>query len=151
MEQEQKPVQPAEKPISKTSIIKEFKEFIARGSVVDMAVGLIVGSAFTAIVKSLVDDVIMPVIGAVLTGINFHSIGITIPWGDRPFIAIGSFLQAIIVFLITAACVFTMVKALNKFSRKKKEAPALPKISKEEELLTEIRDLLKAQNQNKES
>ena len=112
---------------------------------VNMAVGLIVGSAFTAIVNSLVDDILMPVIGTVLVGINFSSLGITIPWGNHPFIAIGSFLNTIITFLLTALCVFLIVKTMNIFRRKQEEKPAPPKPSKEEQLLTEIRDLLAAQ------
>ncbi len=75
------------------SVVGEFKEFISKGNVLDMAVGLIVGSAFTAIVNSLVDDILMPIIGTVLAGINFSSLGITIPWGNHPFIAIGSFFE----------------------------------------------------------
>lgn len=130
------------------SILGEFKEFIAQGNVLDMAVGLIVGNAFTAIVTSLVDDILMPVIGMILAGIDFSSLGITIPWGNEPFIAIGNFLNAIITFLLTAICVFLVVKFINMFRRKKKEEPEpepAPEVSKEEELLTEIRDLLKAQ------
>ena len=94
-------------------VVGEFKEFISKGNVLDMAVGLIVGSAFTAIVNSLVDDILMPVIGTVLVGINFSSLGITIPWGNHPFIAIGSFLNTIITFLLTALCVFLIVKTMN--------------------------------------
>lgn len=126
-------------------VVGEFKEFISKGNVLDMAVGLIVGSAFTAIVNSLVDDILMPVIGTVLVGINFSSLGITISWGNHPFIAIGSFLNTIITFLLTALCVFLIVKTMNIFRRKQEEKPALPKPSKEEQLLTEIRDLLAAQ------
>ena len=126
-------------------VVGEFKEFISKGNVLDMAVGLIVGSAFTAIVNSLVDDILMPVIGTVLVGINFSSLGITIPWGNHPFIAIGSFLNTIITFLLTALCVFLIVKTMNMFRRKQEEKPAPPKPSKEEQLLTEIRDLLAAQ------
>lgn len=108
-------------------VVGEFKEFISKGNVLDMAVGLIVGSAFTAIVNSLVDDILMPVIGTVLVGINFSSLGITIPWGNHPFIAIGSFLNTIITFLLTALCVFLIVKTMNMFRRKQEEKPAPPK------------------------
>lgn len=129
-----------------TAIVGEFREFISKGNVLDMAVGLIVGSAFTAIVTSLVDDIIMPFIGMILAGINFSTLGVTIPWGNHPFIAIGNFLNAVITFLLTALCVFLIVKVMNIFHRKKEEKPAEPpKPSKEEELLTEIRDLLAAQ------
>lgn len=116
----------------------------------DMAVGLIVGSAFTAIVTSLVDDILMPVIGMVLAGINFSSLGVTIPWGNEPFIAFGSFINAVITFLLTALCVFLIVKVMNVFRRKKKDEPETPpEPTKEEALLTEIRDLLKAQAESR--
>ncbi len=118
----------------------------------DMAVGLIVGSAFTAIVTSLVDDILMPVIGMVLAGINFSSLGVTIPWGNEPFIAFGSFINAVITFLLTALCVFLIVKVMNVFrrNRKKKDEPETPpEPTKEEALLTEIRDLLKAQAESR--
>lgn len=127
------------------SVIGEFKEFISKGNVLDMAVGLIVGSAFTAIVTSLVDDILMPFIGTILAGINFSTLGITIPWGNHPFIAIGNFLNAVITFLLTALCVFLIVKVMNIFRKKEEKKPEPPKPSKEEVLLTEIRDLLAAQ------
>lgn len=133
----------------KFSILNEFKEFISKGNVVDMAVGLIVGSAFTAIVTSLVEDIFTPIIGMILAGINFKSLGIEIPWGNHPFIAIGSFIQNVITFIITAACVFMVVKLMNVFRKKKEETPEPPKLSKEELLLTEIRDLLKEQKSDK--
>lgn len=124
--------------------IKEFKEFISRGNVLDMAVGVIVGGAFTSIVNSLVDDILTPIIGTLLVGINFRDLGITIPWGNHPYINIGSFLQAIITFLLTALCLFLIIKFINSFKRKEEEKPAEPPApSKEEVLLTEIRDLLK--------
>lgn len=129
-----------------SGILNEFKQFISKGNVIDLAVGVIVGGAFTSIVSSLVDDMLMPIIGTILAGINFKDFGITIPWGNEPFINIGNFIQAIITFLLTAICVFALVKIINLFY-KKAEVPA-PKPSKEEELLTEIRDLLKAQNSN---
>ncbi len=127
-----------------STILNEFKQFISKGNVIDLAVGVIVGGAFTSIVSSLVDDMLMPIIGMILAGINFKYFGITIPWGNEPFINIGNFIQAIITFLLTAICVFAIVKIINLFY-KKAEKPA-PKPTKEEELLTEIRDLLKAQN-----
>lgn len=127
-------------------ILTEFKTFIARGNVLDLAVGVIVGGAFTSIVHSLVDDILMPIIGTLLFGINFNALGFSIPWGKHPYINVGGFVQAVIVFLITAACVFLVVKAVNAVSFKKKAAPAAPpKPTKEELLLTEIRDLLKEQ------
>lgn len=131
-------------------VLGEFKEFISKGNVLDMAVGLIIGSAFTAIVTSLVDDILMPFIGMILAGVNFNSLGVTIPWGNKPFLAIGSFLNAVITFLLTAVCVFILVKVMNAFRRKKEDKPKEPlKPTKEEELLAEIRDLLKAQQEEK--
>ena len=124
--------------------IKEFKEFISRGNVLDMAIGVIIGGAFTSIVNSLVDDILTPIIGTLLVGINFKNLGIRIPWGNNPYIDIGSFLQAIITFLLTALCLFMIIKFINTFKRKEEEKPAEPPApSKEEVLLTEIRDLLK--------
>ena len=131
-------------------VLGEFKEFISKGNVLDMAVGLIIGSAFTAIVTSLVDDILMPFIGMILAGVNFNSLGVTIPWGNKPFLAIGSFLNAVITFLLTAVCVFILVKVMNAFRRKKEDKPKEPpKPTKEEELLAEIRDLQKAQQEEK--
>ena len=131
-------------------VLGEFKEFISKGNVLDMAVGLIIGSAFTAIVTSLVDDILMSFIGMILAGVNFNSLGVTIPWGNKPFLAIGSFLNAVITFLLTAVCVFILVKVMNAFRRKKEDKPKEPpKPTKEEELLAEIRDLLKAQQEEK--
>lgn len=108
-------------------VLGEFKEFISKGNVLDMAVGLIIGSAFTAIVTSLVDDILMPFIGMILAGVNFNSLGVTIPWGNKPFLAIGSFLNAVITFLLTAVCVFILVKVMNAFRRKKEDKPKEPR------------------------
>ncbi len=127
-------------------ILNEFKAFISRGNVLDMAVGVIVGGAFTSIVNSLVDDILMPFIGMILAGVNFRSLGVTIPWGNRPYINIGNFLQAIITFVLTAMCVFMIVKFINLFHKKEEPKKEEPKPSKEELLLTEIRDLLKEKN-----
>lgn len=132
----------------KTGIISEFKQFISRGNVLDMAVGVIVGGAFTAIVNSLVDDILMPIIGMILAGVNFSNLGVTIPWGNKPYINFGGFLQATITFLLTALCVFIIVKVINSFHKKEEPPKADPKPSNEELLLTEIRDLLK-ENSNK--
>lgn len=129
-----------------TGFLSEFRKFISRGNVLDMAVGVIVGGAFTAIVNSLVDDMLMPIIGMVLAGINFKDLGITIPWGNEPYINIGNFLQAVITFLLTAFCVFIIVKIINSFHKKPETPKEEPKPTKEEELLIEIRDLLKLQN-----
>lgn len=129
--------------------LDEFKQFIARGNVMDLAVGMIIGSAFTAIVSSLVDDMIMPLISAVIGGINLKHLTLTIPWSlndDKPIIYYGAFLQAVLNFVVIAFCIFMIVKALNKFMKKKEEKPAEPpKPTKDQELLTEIRDLLKNQ------
>lgn len=142
------------KPNAFTKIFKEFQAFISRGSVLDMAVGVIIGGAFTAIVNSLVNDILMPIISTIMAGINLKALVITLPWSffDQPpvQILVGSFFQAILTFLLTAICVFLIVKIMNvikdKTSKKKAEAPAAPPApSKEEVLLTEIRDLLKAQ------
>jgi len=120
---------------------KEFRDFINRGNVIDLAVAVILGGAFTAIVNSLVADIIMPIIGVLLGGIDFTSLAITV--GDAN-ITYGNFIQAIINFLLIALVIFLIVRSLN---RMKKPAPpaAPPGPTKEEVLLTEIRDLLRAQ------
>lgn len=122
-------------------MIKEFKAFISRGNVIDMAVGVIIGSAFGKIVSSLVDNVLMPAIGVLIGGIDFTSLTLKI---NDAVIAYGVFLQSIIDFLIIAASIFFMTKILNKFDRKKKEEVKV-EIKKSDEvlLLEEIRDLLK--------
>lgn len=132
----------------KKGFIQEFKEFISRGNVVDLAVGVIVGGAFTSIVNSLVNDIFTPIIGMILAGVNFNNLGITIPWGNHPYINIGAFIQSVVSFLLTAFCIFIIVKFINAFKKKEKpaEQPAPPQPTKEELLLTEIRDLLKEQN-----
>lgn len=119
----------------------EFKKFISRGNVIDMAVGVIVGGAFTAIVNSLVNDILMPLIGMILAGVNFATLSVTIPWGNKPVILFGNFIQAIITFLLTAFCVFILVKIINSLHKKKEAAPPAP--AADVVLLTEIRDLLK--------
>lgn len=128
-------------------IINEFKEFIARGSVVDLAVGMIVGSAFTKIVTSLVNDVLMPMLGVVLGGINFTSL--TLKFRDAT-IYYGNFIQNIIDFLIVAFCIFMFVKIINtltkKAKKKEEKKEEAPKKSDEVILLEEIRDLLKKKN-----
>lgn len=134
--------------------ISEFKEFISRGNVVDMAVGIIVGSAFTAIVTSLVNDIITPIIGYIIGGINFSDFKFEFPAlidGIEPAtISYGLFIQAIINFLITAFAVFCLVKAMNSLRRKKatpdQEEEKEPETPTDLQLLTEIRDLLKEKN-----
>ncbi len=132
-------------------IAGEFKEFISRGNVVDMAVGIIVGSAFTRIVNSLVQDLVTPLIGYLIKGINFTQIMYTFPdtIGTEAEVSLryGAFAQTVIDFLIISLVVFLIVKLLNRLRRKKEaEKPAPPpepKRSDEAVLLTEIRDLLK--------
>lgn len=128
-----------------TGFIAEFKSFIARGNVMDMAVGVIVGGAFKAIADSLVSDIIMPIVSLATGKISFSEMTWVVGNGQT-VIPYGNFLAAILNFLITAFAVFCMVKAVNRF-RKKEEAapPAPPAPSSEEALLTEIRDLLKEQ------
>jgi len=125
--------------------ISEFKEFIARGDVMSMAVGIIIGGAFTSIVNSLVKDVITPFIGIITGGIDFT--GVVIQFGDAQ-IMVGNFIQAIITFLITAFVIFSMMKLFNSFKKKEEEAPAAPAEPPappaDIQLLTEIRDLLQA-------
>lgn len=123
------------------SFLKEFKEFAMRGNVMDMAVGVIIGGAFGKIVSSLVDDVIMPVIGVLTGGVDFSKLSLMV--GDAE-VKYGMFIQNIIDFLIIAICIFSMIKVMNSISAKKKEEPAAPaEPSNEEKLLSEIRDLLK--------
>ena len=123
--------------------LEEFKAFAIKGNVIDLAVAVIIGGAFTAIVKSLVDDLIMPLIAAIFGTQNFSAIIITLNGSE---IKIGSFLQAVVNFLIIALVIFTAIKTVTKmFKRKPAPAPvaAIPAPTKEELLLTEIRDLLK--------
>lgn len=122
--------------------VAEFKAFIARGNVLDMAVGIIIGSAFTAIVTSLVNDIIMPIVGVIIGGIDFSGLKVTV---GSSAINYGLFIQAIINFLLIALTVFIIIKIISRVQRKKdavaaEKEPAAP--SPEVELLTEIRDLL---------
>lgn len=127
-------------------MIKEFKEFILRGNVIDLAVGVIIGSAFTAIVKSLTDNLISPLLGLFLGKIDFANVVVSL--GSAEF-KVGLFINAVINFLIVAFVIFIMVKLINKFLRTKKteELPATP--SNEELYLKEIRDLLSEQKSPK--
>lgn len=121
-------------------ILKEFKEFISKGNVIDMAVGVIIGSAFSKIVTSLVNDIIMPLIGIIIGGLDFTSLSIKIKDSE---ILYGLFIQNIVDFLIIAACIFTVIKILNKFKKKQEEKPVIVETPEDIKLLTEIRDLLK--------
>ncbi len=127
----------ADEKKEKKGFIKEFKEFISRGSVLDMAVGIIIGGAFTAIVKSLVEDIFTPLLGLILGQVNFK--GLSIKVGDAQ-IMYGLFIEAIVTFLLTAFCVFLLIKTINRFRKKKEEEPDEP--DPQIVLLTEIRDLL---------
>ena len=124
--------------------LKEFKTFAMKGNVMDMAVGVIIGGAFGKIVSSLVDDVLMPVIGMLTGGIDFKDLALTV--GDAN-IKYGNFLQNVIDFLIIAFSIFTVIRSMNRFIHKREEEtkapPAPPAPSKEEQLLSEIRDILK--------
>lgn len=123
--------------------VSEFKAFISRGNVVDMAVGVIVGGAFGKIVTSLVNDMLMPVIGMILGGLDFSSLSIQI---NDATIAYGAFIQSIVDFLIIAFCIFMFIKFLEKFKHEKPKeepAPTTPVKTDEVLLLEEIRDLLK--------
>ena len=129
-------------------MIKEFKEFISRGNVLDLAVGVIIGGAFNKIVSSLVDNILMPLIGLIIGGIDFSSLSFKI---KDATIAYGLFIQNIVDFLIVAFTIFMVVKAVNKLMRKKEKkeeaAPAGP--SEEVLLLTEIKNELVKQNKRK--
>ena len=136
--------------------IKEFKEFAMKGNVMDMAVGVIIGGAFGKIVTSLVSDVLMPIISVTTGGIDFTNLFVNLSddvkyktlaeaqEAGASVFAYGQFIQNIIDFIIIAFCIFLMIKGMNKLNRKKEEpAPEAPKGPTQEELLTEIRDLLK--------
>ena len=136
-------------------MIKEFRDFIAKGNVMDMAVGIIIGAAFTAIVASMVDDLLQPILGLVTGGTDFSNYYIAMDGNDYPTLqaardagapvfAYGSFITAVINFLIIAFVVFLLVKGVNSLRRNQAEAPAAPTPS--EALLTEIRDLLKTKS-----
>ncbi len=124
-------------------MIQEFKAFIAKGNVLDLAVAVIIGGAFGAIVTSLVNDIIMPLIGVILGGTDFTTLAISV--GDAS-ITYGNFIQAIINFLIIAFVIFMIVRTANNMKKKEEAAPAPPPGPTAEDLLAEIRDLLKAQS-----
>lgn len=133
-------------------MLNEFKNFIAKGNVMDMAVGIIIGAAFTAIVNSMVGDMIMPVVGLLTAGIDFSGLFMPLDGGEYASLAAaeeagaavlkyGLFINAIINFLIVAFVIFMLVKQVNKLKEKEAAAPAVPPA--DVKLLTEIRDLLK--------
>ena len=129
------------------SVLKEFKEFAIKGNAIDMSVGIIIGVAFGKIVSSLVADVVMPPIGVLVGGVDFTKLAFTIKEasGDAPAVMLkyGNFLQAVVDFTIIAFAIFLVVKLINKLKRQQVEVPPAPEPTKEELLLTEIRDLLK--------
>lgn len=137
-------------------MLKEFKDFIKRGNVLDLAVGVIMGSAFGKIVSSVVDDLLMPIVGILIGGVDFKNLKLTI---GNATITYGNFLQNVIDFLIVAVCIFFIVKTINKFlsfarmedkkEEKKEEKKEPPKKSDEVLLLEEIRDLLKENETSK--
>ncbi len=127
----------------------EFKEFISKGNVMDLAVGVVIGTAFSKIVSSLVDNIIMPLVGLVLGGVDFSGLSIKFHGAS---IRYGLFIQNVVDFLIVAFCIFTVIKVLNSFDKKVKEKikkeeekkeEEKPSLTKDQELLIEIRDLLK--------
>ena len=136
--------------------ISEFKEFAMKGNVMDMAVGVIIGGAFGKIVSSLVSDVLMPLIGKATGGVSFVDLFVTLGDGEyktlaeaqeagAAVLAYGQFIQNIIDFIIIAFCIFLMIKGMNKLKKEKPAEPEAPAGPTQEELLTEIRDLLKKQ------
>lgn len=139
-----------------SGLFQEFKEFAMRGNVVDLAVGLVIGAAFGAIVTSLVNDILMPPIGLILGNVDFSNLFITLSGQDypslaaardagAPVVAYGAFINAVINFLIVAFAIFMVVKGMNRLRRKQEAAPeATPVPPRQETLLEEIRDLLRA-------
>lgn len=137
---------------------REFRDFAMRGNVIDLAVGIIIGAAFTTIVNSLVNDIIMPPLGLVIGGIDFSNFFLILKGGSYPTleaakaagavtINYGLFINAIIRFLIVAFAIFILVKQINRLAREEPKAPPPPpEPSREEVLLAEIRDLLKARS-----
>ena len=136
--------------------ISEFKEFAMKGNVMDMAVGVIIGGAFGKIVSSLVSDVLMPLIGKLTGGVSFTDLFVNLGEGQyntlaeaqeagAAVLAYGQFIQNIIDFIIIAFCIFLMIKGMNKLKKEKPAEPEAPKGPTQEELLAEIRDLLKKQ------
>lgn len=131
-------------------MLKEFKEFISRGNVLDMAVGVIIGGAFGKIVTSIVNDLLMPLIGIILGGLDFSNLSFKIGSAE---ILYGSFIQNVVDFLIVAACIFILMKIINKLTHKekKKEEKAAPVKPADIVLLEEIRDLLKENKKAKKT
>lgn len=134
-------------------LIKEFREFAVKGNVIDLAVGLIIGASFGKIVTSLVDDIIMPPVGFLTNGIDFSSKKILLKAADKAAgtaevaLRYGNFINVLLQFVIVAFCVFMLVKVINRIRRKEQVAPTVPPApTREESLLGEIRDILKARS-----
>lgn len=126
--------------------VSEFKEFISRGNVLDMAVGVVIGGAFTAIVTALVDNIITPLIGVLVGGLDFT--GLSVKVGEAT-IGYGAFIQAVINFLLISFVIFCVIRSFNKLAQKKEEEPTAPPAPAEDVvLLREIRDLLANQEKN---
>ena len=128
-------------------LLEEFKAFVMRGNVLDLAVGVIIGGAFGKIVTSLVNDIFMPIIGMIIGNVDFSSLeiklGESVEGAEQAAIRYGMFIQEIVNFLIITLCIFMVIKVVNKLQKKNEEAPApAPEPTKEEVLLTEIRDAL---------
>lgn len=125
-------------------MLKEFREFIMRGNVLDLAVAVVIGAAFIAVVNSLVGDIVMPIIGVLIGGINFSGLSITI---GSAVIAYGKFLQAVVNFLLVGFTMFLIIKSINSLQKRlvkpKEETPPAPVTPEDILLLREIRDLLK--------
>lgn len=125
-------------------MLKEFREFIMRGNVLDLAVAVVIGTAFIAVVNSLVGDIVMPIIGVLIGGINFSGLSITI---GSAVIAYGKFLQAVVNFLLVGFTMFLIIKSINSLQKRlvkpKEETPPAPVTPEDILLLREIRDLLK--------
>ena len=121
------------------NFMKEFKEFAMRGNVMDMAVGVVIGGAFTAIVNSLVGDIITPLIGIITGGVDFTGLAVTV--GDAN-ITYGNFIQAVINFLLIALVIFIMIKSMNKMKKEEPAPEPEPEVDETLETLKQIRDLL---------
>lgn len=141
------------KNVEKDEIIKksrkvfsEFKDFISKGNVIDLAVGVIIGSAFGKIVTSIVEDILMPIIGVIIGGIDFSNLSITV---GNAVISYGNFIQNVIDFIIVAICIFFFIKVIEKFNKKKEE---VVEVKKDEQivLLEQIRDLLQKQSSDQD-
>ncbi|MDF2859712.1 MAG: mscL [Neobacillus sp.] len=124
-------------------MLNEFKKFAMRGNVIDLAVGVVIGAAFGKIVASLVADIIMPLVGLLLGGIDFAKLSITV---GKAQVMYGQFLQTVVDFVIISFSIFLFIRLINRFKKKEETKVEIVKVDRQEELLSEIRDLLKAKN-----